>query len=437
MTSAASKPGAPRLHVLVSAYACGPGAGPEAGAGWAFATAAAVHHDVVVVTRTRFRDAIEQRRASDTELAAHLTVEYLDLPPRVMALKRRGVDLYWYYAAWQHLLAQRARALHARHPFDVVHHVTFANDWMPCGAAEVRGPGFVWGPVGGASRVPLRTVGRWLGVRGYVTELVRVVATGLPRRIWGDRAARRAALVVAQNDDVAQRFREFGPVVVEPNAALTELPARAQTRQGHVVVFTARLLAWKGGRLAVAALAQPPLADWRLDVYGTGYEEAAMRRMARRLGVEGRVRFLGERPRAEVLDAFAHADALLFPSMHDQAGWVAAEASAIGCPVVCLPLGGPPLLAARNARVVPVEGDLVANLALEVSRAARLPGVAHHTWDAGRLPDLLQRWYDDVARNGSVARHRDGDGGPRPARSDVASDVPPVGQQLAEDDRHG
>lgn len=391
---------AERTRVLFSAYACGPGEEPEASAGWAFASAAAVDHDVWVITRPRFRESVEARLATDPALAEHLHVQYLDLSDRARKLKRRSWDLYWYYAGWQRALAARARALHAEVGFDVIHHVTFANDWMPCGAAEVPGPALVWGPVGGASRLPVGRLSRWLGIRGTLTELVRVVATGVPRRVWGDKAARRAALVVAQNPDVAERFRSRAAVVVEPNAAFGALPQPMRTshEDGHVAVFAARLLAWKGGRLAIAAIARPELADWRLDIYGTGYEERALRTLARRLGVADRVRLLGHQPRTAVLAAFADADAMLFPSMHDQAGWVAAEASALGCPVVCLPLGGPQVLAGVNARVVSLDGDIVENLALEVARAAREPGTPHDRWSAERLPGLVRDWYATALR---------------------------------------
>jgi len=400
MVEESAAPDRPRLRVLVSAYACGPGDEPEANAGWAFATAAAVNHDVWVVTRERFRAAIEARRAEDPGLAAHLRVVYLELPARVLRFKRRAWDVYWYYVAWQRRLARCAGELHRQYHFDVVHHVTFANDWMPSGASRLDGPAFVWGPVGGASSMPVRRLARWLGLRGTVTELFRIVATGVPRRVWGDAAARRASLVVAQNDDVADRFRSRAPVVVEPNAAFGELPAAARQATEpdvHVAVFAARLLAWKGGRLAVAAMAHPLLAAWRLDVYGTGYELRALRRMASRLGVADRVRFMGHQPRDRVLAAFAAADAMVFPSMHDQAGWVAAEASALGTPVVCLPLGGPPLLAAHNARPVLLDGDIAANLAVALDKTLREPGVAHERWSFDRLPPLVDAWYRTAA----------------------------------------
>jgi glycosyltransferase involved in cell wall biosynthesis len=401
----------------MSAYACGPGDEPEAAAGWAFARAAAESHRVHVITRHRFAPAIAAELARDPELAQRLTVEYLDLSERVLARKRRGSDVYWYYALWQRALARRAAELHRATPFHVGHHVTFANDWLPCGLARVRDLPVVWGPVGGASVIPLRLV-RWLGLRGTVTELLRGVLTAPLRAVWGDAAARRASVVVAQNETVARRFRRASHVVVEPNAALDDdLPKRARpARPGPGgepalrAVFVGRLLAWKGGRLAIEALARTP--GWELHVYGTGYERPALERLAGRRGVTGRVVFHGHRPRAEVLDAIAGCDAMLFPSMHDQAGWVAAEASALGRPVVCLPLGGVPLLAGANARPADLEGDVVGHLAGRLAEVATAPGIPSGRWSTSRLPDVVTRLYrtaTDVAATNAATNAAAGD----------------------------
>ncbi|GAA4721708.1 Glycosyltransferase involved in cell wall bisynthesis [Promicromonospora umidemergens] len=393
-------------RVLVSAYACGPGDEPEAAAGWAFARAAARSHQVHVITRHRFAPAVAAELARDPELARNLTVEYLDLSARVLALKRRGSDVYWYYMLWQRALARRATELHRAAPYDVGHHVTFANDWLPCGLARVQDLPVVWGPVGGASAVPSHLV-RWLGLRGTITELLRGLLTAPLRAVWGDAAARRATVVVAQNETVARRFRRAGHVVVEPNAALDdELPQQARPPRPELAqdplraVFVGRLLAWKGGRLAIETLARTP--GWDLHVYGTGYEGPALERLAGRRGVSHRVVFHGHRPRAEVLDAIAGCDAMLFPSMHDQAGWVAAEASALGRPVVCLPLGGVPLLAGPNARPAALTGDVVGHLAMRLAEAATEPGTPSDRWSVSRLPDVVEGLYR-TARSGSPA----------------------------------
>lgn len=393
-------------RVLVSAYACGPGDEPEAAAGWAFARAAARTHQVHVITRRRFARAVDAALARDLDLARNLTVEYLDLSERVLARKRRGSDVYWYYVLWQRALARRAAELHRAAPFDVGHHVTFANDWLPCGLARVRGLPVVWGPVGGATAVPAHLV-RWLGVRGTVTELLRGLFTGPLRAGWGDATARRAAVVVAQNETVGRRFRRARHVVVEANAALDDnLPEQARPpRSGPVTgpfraVFVGRLLAWKGGRLAIETLARTP--GWELHVYGDGYDRATLVRLAERRGVTDRVVFHGHRPRAEVLDAVAVCDAMLFPSMHDQAGWAAAEASALGRPVICLPLGGVPLMAGVNARLAPLDGDVVGHLAARLAEAATSPGTPSDRWSTSRLPDVVERLYG-AARSGRPA----------------------------------
>jgi glycosyltransferase involved in cell wall biosynthesis len=387
----------PRLRVLISAYACGPGDEPEAAAAWAFARAAAANHEVWVITRKRFAAAVKAALEDEPDLSAHLRVEYLDLPDTVVRWKRGAAGVYWYYVAWQRAMARRARELHAKVRFDVAHHATFANDWLPCGLSGLGVP-FVWGPVGGASSMPLPRVARWLGPRGTATEVARIVMTGLPRRLFGDRAAGRAALVVAQNPDVAARFSRARRVVTEPNAAFEAPPPVDDQDRTTTAIFVARLLAWKGGRLAIDAFADPRLREWRLEIFGDGYERRHLERRAARLGLGERVVFRGHRPRTEVLDAYRRAAVMVFPSLHDQAGWAAAEASAVGLPVVCLPLGGPPLLADRNAVPVALDGDIPRAIATAVLDASVRGGVPHQRWSESRLPALVDDWYRLAAR---------------------------------------
>ena len=390
-----------RRRVLISAAACGPCEEPEASAGWAFAKAAAENHDVWVITRPRFRAEMDADLAAHPELQGHLEVVHLDLPPWVQRLRRRSWDLYWYYALWQWALARVARRLHRRVGFDVAHHITFANDWLPCGLNRLRDVPIVWGPVGGASTFSFWRMRRWLGRRGLVGEVLRTMLTGAPRRLWGDPVARRAAVVVAQNPDVATRFDFARRVVVEPNAVMDSpaevaVPHEVGEGEPRTAVFVGRLIGWKGARLAVATMAHPGAAGWRLRVYGEGYDREGLEQWVAQHGLSDRVEFMGHRPRAEVLAAYRSADAMLFPSMHDQAGWVVAEASSVGCPVVCLPLGGPPVLAGPNGFVASLEGDVVANLAEQLDAAGRSGGTPHTRWDRARLPALVDAWYAEA-----------------------------------------
>lgn len=403
MDSGLHSAGERRPRVLVSGYACGPVSEPEARAGWEFARAATRDHDVWVITRHRFRESIDAALSADPALAERLHVNYLDLSPRLMRLKRRSWDLYWYYAAWQRALGRRARELHSTYDFDVAHHVSFANDWMPCGLVALHDVPLIWGPIGGASTPPVLKLSRWLGVRGTLTEIVRGTFTALIRRFVGDRVARRASVVIAQNQQVAEHFStRAGTVVVEPNATLDDLPPRAARVDARHAVFAGRLIALKGAAMAVDAIARTD--TWTLDLYGEGYEEQRLRARVRRLGIEDRVRFLGHQPRDRVLDAIARAEVFLFPSMRDQAGWVVAEASTIGCPVVCLPLGGPPALAGSNGHVASLDGDIVADLVVKLEEAAAEGGRATDRWSVSRLPGLVSEWYAHAIAEKAGAR---------------------------------
>lgn len=385
----------PRRKVLLSAYACGPNSGPEAGAGWEMAVAAAQTSDVWVFTRPRFRTMIEDALATQPQIREHLHVIYHDPAPWIVRLKRRSWDLYWFYLLWQRGISRLAVTWHARVGFDVAHHVTFANDWMPAGLTRLRGVPLVWGPVGGSSDLPILRLARWLGPRGTLTELARAVFT-TPLRAWGGLpSARRSSVVVAQNPQVAGYFRRHGAhTVVEPNACLTALPPRAAVIDEKTAVFAGRLLGWKGAALAIDAVGRPELADWTLEIYGDGYDRRRLERRAAARGVNGRVRFHGHVDRDRLWEAMRTATVFLFPSMHDQAGWVVAEASSIGCPVVCLPLGGPPVLAEPNGFVADISGDVPRSIAEQVLRAAATGGTPTDRWSVTRLPAIVQGWYD-------------------------------------------
>jgi glycosyltransferase involved in cell wall biosynthesis len=70
-----------------------------------------------------------------------------------------------------------------------------------------------------------------------------------------------------------------------------------------------------------------------------------LKKLGRRLRVDDRIRFLGALPRDLVRRLMREsADVLVFPSLHDEGGFVVVEALAAGLPVVCLDRGGPRVL---------------------------------------------------------------------------------------------
>ena len=272
------------MKVLISAYACEPDKGSEPGAGWNWALAAAQRHEVWVMTRANNRPSIDAALSAQERKSLHFV--YLDLPPWARVWKRRATGLRTYYVLWQLLAARAARRLQRQHHFDLVHHLTFANAWLPALAFLPKVP-FVLGPVGGGPRVPLPFY-RVLGVRGALWEVLLVTARRLSRANPLTRLGwRRAAVILVQNEETRDAFpsRYRAKAILRPNASIgEEFEAEPQPRREQLTaIYAGRLIPWKGVSLAIRALKLLPA--WRLLVVGSGPEEQHLQRLAARFGL--------------------------------------------------------------------------------------------------------------------------------------------------------
>lgn len=389
------------MRVLLVAYGCGPSLGSEKSAGWEWAKAAARHHEVWLVTRLKNACAVEVARRS----VPNLRTVYVTTPRLLEWAKKDGRAARVHYLVWTWLAARKIRLLHQDVDFDVAHHVTLAADWLPSAASILSGVPLVWGPVGGAGAVPL-PLWKWLGGRGVVRELLRAIVPRALRRFVGRRTAQRAELVVAQNADVAAYFRRYtqASVVTEPNVALdisssgSDKKPVVDVARRRVAIFGGRLIPLKGLALAIAALAHPAAEIWDLHLYGEGPDAERLKRLVRKHELDSRrVQFLGATPREAFLARVEEADALLFPSLHDAAGWTVAEAVALGTPVICLDIGGPPIVAHRTGdRVLKASAATPEHLARALETLPVGPLESSTRWSADRLADLTARWYEGV-----------------------------------------
>jgi glycosyltransferase involved in cell wall biosynthesis len=156
--------------------------------------------------------------------------------------------------------------------------------------------------------------------------------------------------------------------------------------QFPTALYAGRLIPWKGVSLAIRAVALKQ--EWRLLICGDGPDTRRLQRLARELRVEDRVSFLGLIPRVEMLKLMSEqTDVFIFPSLHDEAPWVVAEAVTLGIPVVCLDLGGPPVLTESGGTAVPALGTgpgLAKRLAEELD-LEKLTAIRASNEDNGRL----------------------------------------------------
>lgn len=339
------------MKVLLSAYACEPGKGSEPEVGLRTAIAAAERHDVWVVTRQNNVQPLEDY-LTDHPLRDRIELVGFDIPGRLLRWKKRSrLADQLYYDRWQRGIGDLARDLDSRIGFDLVHHITFAAYWKRSGVASLDLP-FVWGPVGGGTRVPLRMYGE-LGALGTLEELARRVVRPLVARSPGIRLAQRSAdVVLAQNWETAALIHSKHDIDVVPNALSIQVPTEVvpELRSG-MLLSVGQLIPLKAVGLAIRAFARAEGEPKQFVVVGDGPERQRLERLVADLGIEERVVFTGRLPRQEVLTLLAGAQALVHTSLHEEAGLVVAEALSYGTPVVCIDQGGPPVLLGEFAAV--------------------------------------------------------------------------------------
>jgi glycosyltransferase involved in cell wall biosynthesis len=91
--------------------------------------------------------------------------------------------------------------------------------------------------------------------------------------------------------------------------------------------------------------------------------------------VDDRVAFLGWTTPNRVRELMREeSDVFLFPSLHDEGGWVIAEALATGLPVVCLNRGGPPAIGGSGVPCKGVSQTVAAVAQAVVTAAGRATG---------------------------------------------------------------
>lgn len=228
---------------------------------------------------------------------------------------------------------------------------------------------------------------------------------------WPTALKRRVAAASSAMTVVSSAMRaEAGRIGLHP-PRIEVLPMGVDLRERFVVdsdtpraeaglLFVGRLVAKKGLVHLLdalpAVLAQNPRVELRIA--GFGPEETALRAQAQRLGIAGRVHFLGAVAQADLPALYRHASLFVAPFVRDAHGdqeglpVVLMEAIGCGCPVLVGEVAGiHDLLGAAGAEVCVQPGDTKALAAAVVSTLAA-PERARARAQAMR--EAAARWID-------------------------------------------
>jgi len=406
--------------VLVSAYACEPGKGSEPGVGWNWVKQISKFADVWVITRANNRPAIEKALKKEPLNNVHWI--YFDLPYWLRFWKKgqRGVHLY--YFLWQKGIYSLAKQLCEQIKFDIIHHVTFVNYWLPSFLSFLP-VSFVFGPVGGGEDAPPNFFSTF-SLKGKIYEYQRKWF----RRIFEltpyvRQNIKNASIILATTEETAKRLENLGvrrlkilsqvALSNEDLEILFNIPLNLEKK--FKFLSLGRLLHWKGFHLGIKAFAKfikrfPQSEYW---IVGDGPERKNLEKLAAQLGIKDKVKFWGFVPRHEALKILEETHVLVHPSLHDSGGWVSIEAMAAGRPVICLDLGGPALQVTSETgfKIPAITPEQVVNdianamyslatnktLYKQMSLASRERVKKYFTWE--RRGEEIKRIYAEILKN--------------------------------------
>lgn len=298
------------------------------------------------------------------------------------------------------VLFNRVKKVHARAPIHLIH----AHAALPCGHAAA----FL------SQRLDIPFV---VTIHG-LDVFNRCFQDGIGaqwRRKTATEVYRRAAKVICISEKVQSALQEGGEEKVKSEVVYNGTDVEffypgpsLESRTTILVVGT--LLAGKGHELVLRAMArlEPRHPDLQCKIVGEGAERDRFAALARELGIEDRVEFLGRKSRAEVAHAMRDCTVFVLPSRYEGLGCVYLEAMASGKPAIgCVGQGIDEIIRdGVNGALIPIDGldqlvDKLQALLANVQLRARIGESARRTILDGltlqHQAAALARIYREVA----------------------------------------
>ena len=294
-----------------------------------------------------------------------------------------------------------ARALHAQQPFDLID----AQFFYPDGPAAAE--------LAGALGLPF-------SIKARGSDITHWGGEDFARRQMRDAAARAAGLL-AVSHELAGEMAQLGMPADKIGVHYTGLdrdrfrpcahpPLRRQLSEelGFAMPDHAPLLACVGARLArkgqaIAIRAAAAIPEARLVLIGKGVDEAMLRALVQREGMESRVFFAGSIDHDLMPLLLSAADVMVLPTANEGLANAWVEALACGTPVVTCDVGGARELISSDTagRLVErnpqsVAAGINAVLANPPPREAVAALTERFSWDANAA-ELAAHWQRLVA----------------------------------------
>ena len=332
-------------------------------------------------------------------------------PPKWLTFwKKGGRGIRTYYYIWMITAALFMKKQNIK--FDIVHHITFVNDWLPSffHLLKTRENKFIWGPIGSHDPIEDKFLD---GNKRKIIEKIRIFLQVFFRNIdlSFHICKAKADCIIGINENVRNKLNlgEAKNFMAEPaigikKSVLSEIKSFEKDSNTFTIISVGRLLYIKNFKLTITAFAKfikanPTIKNVKLQIIGEGGDRHSLENLCVDLDIEKYVEFTGNIPLSKVQEQFSKANLFLFPTL-ESAGFVTLEAMSNSLPVVAMKYGGPKQFIKSNVDEQLVsskqEYDVIASdiarklelfyndkdLALKVGKQNKQNMLDNFTWEA-------------------------------------------------------
>ena len=399
------------MNILLGVYACEPNNGSEPEVGWQMANeiAKVMPNDMIyAITKANNKDVIEEEG-----YPKNLKFFYYAPPKWLTFWKKGGRGIRTYYYIW--LIGAALFMKKKSISFSIVHHITFVNDWIPSffHLLKTKENRFIWGPIGSNDPIDFKFYDNTkMKIKEIITNLLKKFYRNFDPSFYACKT--KADCIIGINDNVKNKLNldKNKYFISESAIAVKRLDVEAikanhYTGDEFVVISVGRLVHIKNFKLTVLAFSKflnnnPNVRNAKLQIIGDGEDRQSLTSLAKSLGIEKSIEFVGKIQLHEVQEHFAKANVFLFPTL-ENAGFVTLEAMSNSLPVVAMKYGGAEQFIKNNIKEQLVSStqaydDIVKALALKlelfyndkeyclkVGKQNRQDILDHFTWEAKAL----------------------------------------------------
>lgn len=381
------------FNIIISAYACSPYQGSEAGVGWGFVKELSKKYDLTVFVEKKFQTDIEDYCSLNLEDPV-TSINFIFVKRMRFNLLRTiyPPSYYWTYRVWQWKVYLLAKNLvrDSEEPFDLCHQLTMVGFREPGFLYRLKLP-FVLGPVGGAGFFPKRFICE-LGINAGFYYIIYNLLNWLQMKSHFRLSAiakRKQTAVFGATQENADLLTDYGfyNVQIIPEIGLDRVSDRSMNHRSRSndrinIVWCGKLIPRKGLTFLLEALSKVKSSkDFHLHVLGDGPLKNKIQNQVQSLKINERVTLYGDIPRYQAIELMRGCDIGVITSLRDLTSSVTVEfKSASLAMIVPNHSGFSAICNSSNAIMVDINNplDFVANIQLSLEALLENENKRHH-----------------------------------------------------------